>query len=65
MKTIHIYCKPRSRLTKVIPVQTIDGQVVYHVYLTASPVDGQANQQCVSILSDYFSLASSRIHIIR
>lgn len=35
----------------------------YQVRLTASPVDGEANEQLIKILSEYFSVAKSNISI--
>ena len=34
------------------------------VWLTAKPVKGEANQQLLKVLADYFSVAKSRIDIL-
>ncbi len=54
-----ITVKPRSSKTEVIKISETE----YQVRLTASPVDGEANEQLIKILSEYFSVAKSNISI--
>lgn len=54
-----ITVKPRSSKKEVIKMSETE----YQVRLTASPVDGEANEQLIKILSEYFSVAKSNISI--
>lgn len=56
-----ITVKPRSSKTEVIKISETD----YQVRLTASPVDGEANEQLVKVLSEHFDVAKSLIKIIK
>lgn len=56
-----VIVKPRSSKTKVIKISETE----YQVKLTASPVDGQANEQLINLLSEYFDIAKSRIFIMK
>ena len=49
---IMITVKPRSSKIEVIQISETE----YQVKLTASPVDGEANEQLIHILSDYFDI---------
>ncbi len=58
---IHITVKPRSAKKEVVKISEID----YQVKLTASPIDGEANEQLIKILSEYFDIPKSRITIVK
>lgn len=47
-----------------IKVKKIDNKN-YKVRLTAAPTDGQANEQLIKVLAEYFSCAKSRIRIVQ
>lgn len=57
---IYVKVSPRSSKNEVIKLS--DGE--YKVKLTAPPVDGQANELLVEILSKYFKVSKSRISIV-
>lgn len=50
---------PRASRNKVEKISEGD----YKVWLTAPPVDGEANEQLVKILSDYFKVSKSLVKI--
>lgn len=56
-----ITVKPRSSKKEVIQISDTE----YKVKLTASPVDGEANEQLIKILSEYFDIAKSSISIVK
>ncbi|MBP9732368.1 MAG: DUF167 domain-containing protein [Candidatus Magasanikbacteria bacterium] len=56
-----ITVKPRSSKTDVIQISETE----YQVRLTASPVDGEANEQLIKILSEYFDIAKTNISILK
>ncbi len=56
-----ITVKPRSSKTDVIQISETE----YQVRLTASPVDGEANEQLIKILSEYFDIAKTSISILK
>lgn len=58
---IMITVKPRSSKIEVIQISETE----YQVKLTASPVDGEANEQLIHILSDYFDIPKTRISILK
>ncbi len=57
---IYIKVIPRSSKNEVTKIS--EGE--YKVKLTAPPVDGQANQALVGILSEYFEVSKNSINII-
>ncbi len=57
---IYIKAIPRSSKNEVTKIS--EGE--YKVKLTAPPVDGQANQALVGILSEYFEVSKISINII-
>lgn len=56
-----IAVKPRSSKIEVIKISETE----YQVRLTASPVDGEANEQLIKILSEYFEIAKTSISIVK
>ncbi len=56
-----ITVKPRSSKTGIKKISETE----YQVRLTASPVDGEANEQLIKILSEYFDIAKSSIVILK
>jgi uncharacterized protein (TIGR00251 family) len=57
---IYIKVTPRSFKNEVIKIS--EGE--YKVRITAPPVDGEANEALIKILSDYFKVAKSNIKIV-
>ncbi len=58
---ISITVKPRSSKIEVKKISEIE----YQVKVTASPVDGEANEQLIKILSDYFDVPKTQIMIVK
>jgi len=58
---IHIKVRPRSRKSGV--ESQADGSFV--VRLSATPVDGKANEQLIELLPEYFGVAKSLVRIVR
>ncbi len=56
-----ITVKPRSSKNEVMKISDTE----YQIRLTASPVDGEANEQLIKILSEYFSVAKSNISLLK
>ncbi len=56
-----IIVKLRSSKTDVIQISESE----YQVRLTASPVDGEANEQLIKVLSEYFDIAKTHISILK
>lgn len=50
--------------SKKISVDKIDGQH-YIVRVTASPVDGKANEAVIRVLAEFFDIAPSTITIVK
>ncbi|HNP74934.1 MAG TPA: DUF167 domain-containing protein [bacterium] len=61
MRQLLVEARPGASQTKI---EQITPQV-YKVWLTARPVAGQANQQLVELLADYFGVAKSCVEIKR
>ena len=61
-KIMRIYIKviPRSSKNKVEKIS--EGE--YKVWITAPPVNGEANSMLVKNLAEYFSISKSRVEII-
>lgn len=58
---INVTVKPRSSKTEVIQISETE----YQVRLTASPVDGEANEQLIKVLGEYFKIGKSCISILK
>ncbi|MEI7890642.1 MAG: DUF167 domain-containing protein [bacterium] len=59
---MRIYIKVSPRSSKNEVVKTSEGE--YRIKLTAPPVDGQANDALIDILSKHFKVAKSLIKIV-
>lgn len=57
---IYIKASPRSSKNEVIKIS--EGE--YKVKLTAAPVDGQANEMLIEVLSKHFKKSKSLIRIV-
>ena len=57
---IYIKVIPRSSQNKVEKIS--EGE--FKVWLTAPPVDGEANLALIKLLSDYFQVSKSEIEIV-
>jgi len=57
---VYIKVSPRSSKNEIIKIS--DGE--YAVKLTTPPVDGQANEALIKLLSGHFKVAKSMINII-
>ncbi|HAI73905.1 MAG TPA: hypothetical protein DCS28_00110 [Candidatus Moranbacteria bacterium] len=57
---IYVKVSPRSSKNEVTKIS--EGE--YRVKLTAPPVNGQANQALIEILSEYFGVSKSLVNII-
>lgn len=53
--------KPRSSKNEVSKISESE----YQIRLRASPVDGEANEQLIRVLSEHFRIPRSRIVIIQ
>lgn len=58
---IVVHVKPRSSQISVMKISDSE----YRVKLTTPPVDGEANDQLLDILSEYFQKPKSRMLILR
>jgi len=57
---IYVKAKPRSKKKEVKQI----GENEFEVKLTAIPQKGEANQQLIELLSQYFKIAKSNIKIV-
>lgn len=57
---IYVKVSPRSSKNEVIKIS--EGE--YKVKITAAPVDGQANDMLIEVLSKYFKKPKSSIRIV-
>ncbi len=67
MKKVWIQVKPNKKQVRVkkkqkLPVITKPG---LEVWLTASPVQGKANQQLINVLSEYWQVAPNMIVLLK
>lgn len=62
-KKITIKVLPRSAKNEIVNGDSKDGLI--KVKLTASPVDGEANEALIKFLSDFWDLPKSNIKIIK
>jgi len=60
MKRIYVKVSPRSSKNEIIQIS--EGE--YKVKLTAAPVDGQANDMLIQILSKHFDVSKSNLTIV-
>jgi uncharacterized protein (TIGR00251 family) len=58
---ISVTVKPNAKKASVKALS--DGE--YHVAVNAPPHDGKANEALIELLADYFSVAKSKIKIVR
>jgi len=64
MMTIHVHLTPHaSRNYCEIHKDLLANADIYKVWLTAKPVDGEANKALVEFLSEYFNLPRRKITI--
>jgi len=56
---IRVHVKTRAREEKI---EQIDLET-YNVWVTAAPVDNEANEAVIEIVADYFNIASSNVRI--
>ena len=61
MQNISIRVKKTSGLSRL--EQQVDG--TYLAYISTPPVDGQANEKVIELLSDYFCVSKTSISIAR
>ena len=59
---MRIYVKVITRSSQNKIEKISEGE--YKIWLTAPPVDGQANQMLIKILAEYFSVSKNSIRII-
>jgi uncharacterized protein len=57
---IYLKIHPRSSQNKI--VKTAENE--YAAWVTAPPVDGEANRALLELLADYFNVAKSLINIV-
>lgn len=57
---IKVIVKPNAKEEKV---ELVEG--VYHVRVKARPVDGQANEAVIKILSEFFNVPKSKVQLCR
>ncbi|MBP9695007.1 MAG: DUF167 domain-containing protein [Candidatus Magasanikbacteria bacterium] len=62
-KKITIKVLPRSAKNEIVNGDTEDGLI--KVKLTASPVDGEANEALIKFLSDFWDIPKSKIRIVK
>ena len=62
---IHVHCKPFAKKSSISQDTLLDGKTIYTISTKAPAIDGQANQECIALLSDYFHIPKSRIRIIK
>jgi uncharacterized protein YggU (UPF0235/DUF167 family) len=58
--TIRVHVKTRAHEEKV---EQLDLET-YNVWVTASPVDNEANEAVIEVLADHFNTAPSNLRII-
>lgn len=63
--TIAVVCKPHAHESTVTLWQDLYGQSIYQLSVTSAPVDGQANKECIALLSDYLNIPKSSLKIVR
>jgi uncharacterized protein (TIGR00251 family) len=61
MKEIIVTAKPNASQNKV---EKID-ETHFKVWLTASPVDGKANNLLIKLLAEYFKISKSQLAVKR
>ena len=57
---ITVKVKPRSKRNEVQHL----GDQLYHVMVTAPPIDGKANDRVIELLSEYFGVPKRNIKIL-
>ena len=57
---IKVQVKANARENKV---ELVDG--VYHVSVKARPIDGQANEAVIQVLSEFFCVPKSKVQLCR
>jgi uncharacterized protein (TIGR00251 family) len=57
---IFLKVKPKASQAKVIKID----KTHYQVYITQPPEKGNANEQIIKLLADYFNVSLSKINII-
>jgi uncharacterized protein YggU (UPF0235/DUF167 family) len=50
---LSIIVHPGSSKQTVVIQSDIRGQDIYHIYMSAKPIDGQANAMLIDMLADY------------
>ena len=56
---IKITVKPRSSQRKLLPVDNSNQEFI--AYLNAPPIGGKANEELISLISDYFQVPKSKV----
>ncbi len=56
---IKITVKPRSSQKKLLPIDNNKQEFI--AYLNSPPIDGKANEELISLISDYFDVPKSKI----
>lgn len=66
MQRIHVHLTPgSSRNACECMADIITGEPIYKVWLTAKPIKGEANQQLILFLSDYFDLPKRAFTLVQ
>lgn len=61
---INIHINPWSSRNIVLVEETLMGETLYKVYVTAPPIDGKANEALIKLIADFFSVKKRQIRIV-
>ena len=62
---INAWITPWSKQEKVKVQKDLMWNDVYKIWLKAKPIDGEANNDLIEILSNYFKIAKKDVMIVR
>lgn len=62
---INVSVIPWSKQEKIDIQQDLMWNKVYKIWLKAKPIDGEANQNLIQVLSDYFAIAKKDVMILK
>ena len=63
MPTIYVKIKAGSKSTSVIETKDMFGKTIYKVGVKSLPKDGEANEELLKLLSEYFDAPKTSIKI--
>ena len=62
---LSIYLQPGAKQEKLLEQQDLEGNTVFHIWVRARPIDGEANEALFVFLAKHYNVPKSSLQLIR